>query len=156
MLNIFIPTGFTTNYDEQTVTSFLDGFRDRDIPLGVFHFDCFWMKSYQWCDFEFDSEMFPDAGGYLQRLKERDLRISVWINPYVGQASPLFEVGKKNGYFIKVWPHDVHSSCRIHRIHTDKHKAYRRLSLAMGLLASRYGRCRLHESCRLHMVFGPP
>lgn len=109
MLKTFISTGFTTNYDEQTVTGFLDGFRDRDIPLGVFHFDCFWMKSYQWCDFEFDSEMFPDAGGYLQRLKERDLRISVWINPYVGQASPLFDEGKKNGYFIKVRPYYVYS-----------------------------------------------
>lgn len=100
--NLWLTTSFTTNYDEQTVTGFLDGFRDRDIPLGVFHFDCFWMKSYQWCDFQFDEEMFPDAVGYLKRLKERGLRISVWINPYVGQASPLFEEGKKNGYFIKV------------------------------------------------------
>lgn len=53
--------------------------------------------------------MFPDAGGYLQRLKERDLRISVWINPYVGQASPLFDEGKKNGYFIKARPYYVYS-----------------------------------------------
>lgn len=95
-------SGFTTNYDEKTVTSFLDGFRDRDIPLGVFHFDCFWMKSYQWCDFEFDSDMFPDAASYIRRLKERGLKISVWINPYVGQASPLFKEGKEKGYFIKV------------------------------------------------------
>ncbi len=95
-------SGFTTNYDEETVTSFLDGFKDRDLPLGVFHFDCFWMKSYQWCDFEFDSEMFPDAAGYLQRLKDRGLKLSIWINPYVGQASPLFKIGKENGYFIKV------------------------------------------------------
>lgn len=100
--NLWLTTSFTTNYDEQTVTAFLDGFRDRDIPLGVFHFDCFWMKSYQWCDFQFDEEMFPDPVGYLKRLKERGLRISVWINPYVAQASPLFEEGKKNGYFIKV------------------------------------------------------
>ncbi|KAJ5655829.1 Alpha-xylosidase [Penicillium longicatenatum] len=110
--NLWLTTSFTTNYDEQTVTGFLDGFRDRDIPLGVFHFDCFWMKSYQWCDFDFDTEMFPDAGGYMKRLKERGLRISVWINPYVGQASPLFEEGKKNGYFIKrtdgsVWQWDM-------------------------------------------------
>ncbi|KAJ5721043.1 Alpha-xylosidase [Penicillium malachiteum] len=109
--NLWLTTSFTTQYDEQTVTGFLDGFKERDIPLGVFHFDCFWMKSYQWCDFDFDEEMFPDAGGYMNRLKERGLKISVWINPYVGQASPLFEEGKKNGYFIKridgsVWQWD--------------------------------------------------
>lgn len=84
------------------MTGFLDGFRDRDIPLGVFHFDCFWMKSYQWCDLQFDTEYFPNAAEYLQRLKERGLKISVWLNPYVGQASPLFKEGKENGYFIKV------------------------------------------------------
>ncbi|OJJ47974.1 hypothetical protein ASPZODRAFT_95058 [Penicilliopsis zonata CBS 506.65] len=110
--NLWLTTSFTTNYDEQTVTGFLDGFRERDIPLGVFHFDCFWMKSYQWCDFEFDTDMFPDADGYLKRLRERGLHISVWINPYVGQASPLFDQGKQNGYFIKrtdgsVWQWDM-------------------------------------------------
>lgn len=61
------------------------------------------MKSYQWCDFQFDAEMFPDAGAYLRRLRERGLKISVWLNPYVGQASPLFEEGKREGYFIKVF-----------------------------------------------------
>ncbi|PTU20085.1 hypothetical protein P175DRAFT_0269223 [Aspergillus ochraceoroseus IBT 24754] len=110
--NLWLTTSFTTNYDEQTVTSFLDGFRERDLPLGVFHFDCFWMKSYQWCDFEFDTEMFPDATGYLKRLKDRGLKISIWINPYIGQASPLFKIGKENGYFIKrtdgsVWQWDL-------------------------------------------------
>lgn len=108
--NLWLTTSFTTNYDEETVSGFLDGFEEREIPLGVFHFDCFWMKSYQWCDFEFDEEMFPDAGGYLARLKERGLKISVWINPYVGQASPLFEEGKAKGYFIKVcnsWAWDL-------------------------------------------------
>ncbi|KAL4799997.1 glycosyl hydrolases family 31-domain-containing protein [Aspergillus venezuelensis] len=110
--NLWLTTSFTTNYCEQTVTSFLDGFKERDLPLGVFHFDCFWMKSYQWCDFDFDSDMFPDAAGYLARLRDRGLKLSIWINPYVGQASPLFEIGKKEGYFItrtdgSVWQWDL-------------------------------------------------
>ena len=45
--NLWLTTSFTTSYDEKTVTSFLDGFKMRDIPLGVFHFDCFWMKAFQ-------------------------------------------------------------------------------------------------------------
>ena len=45
--NLWLTTSFTTSYDEKTVTGFLDGFRARDIPLGTFHFDCFWMKGYQ-------------------------------------------------------------------------------------------------------------
>ncbi|KIX96508.1 uncharacterized protein Z520_07774 [Fonsecaea multimorphosa CBS 102226] len=97
---LWLTTSFTTSYDEQTVTSFLEGFKERDIPLKVFHFDCFWMKSFQWCDFQFDDDNFPDATGYLRRLKERGMKVCVWINPYIAQASPLFLEGKKNGYFV--------------------------------------------------------
>ncbi|KIW93263.1 uncharacterized protein Z519_05868 [Cladophialophora bantiana CBS 173.52] len=97
---LWLTTSFTTSYDEQTVNSFLDGFKKRDIPLSVFHFDSFWMKSFQWCDFQFDDQNFSDATGYLRRLKERGMKLCVWINPYIAQASPLFLEGKKNGYFI--------------------------------------------------------
>jgi alpha-D-xyloside xylohydrolase len=41
---LWLSTSFTTNYDEQTVTGFIDEMSNRDIPLHVFHFDCFWMK----------------------------------------------------------------------------------------------------------------
>ena len=97
---LWLTTSFTTSYSEDTVTGFLDGFRERDIPLSVFHFDCFYMKSYQWCDFAFDTDMFPDPGSYIKRLKDRGLKISIWINPYLGQASPLFPEAKSKGYFI--------------------------------------------------------
>lgn len=97
---LWLTTSFTTSYDEKTVTSFLDGFTERNIPLSVFHFDSFWMKSFQWCDFAFDAEKFPDPKSYIARLKSRGLRTCVWINPYVAQASPLFLEGKAKGYYI--------------------------------------------------------
>ncbi|KAL5351024.1 31 glycoside hydrolase [Pseudogymnoascus australis] len=59
-----------------------------------------------WCDFEFDDEMFPDARGYLERLKGRGLKVCVWINPYIGQESRLFAEGKENGYFITSTTHN--------------------------------------------------
>lgn len=97
---LWLTTSFTTSYDEHTVTSFLDGLEKRSIPLGVFHLDCFWMKSFQWCDFQFDPDMFPDPAGYIARIKSRGLKTCVWINPYIAQASPLFAEGKANGYFV--------------------------------------------------------
>src|SRR5579872_94440 len=57
---LWLSTSFTTNYDEETVTSFIQGMSDRDLPLHVFHFDCFWMRDYHWCDFQWDSRTFPD------------------------------------------------------------------------------------------------
>lgn len=99
--HLWLSTSFTTSYNESTVNSFLDGFAERKIPLGVFHFDCFWMRAFEWCNFEFDKDMFPDAKGQLKRLKERNLNVCVWINSYIGQESPLFAEGKKEGFFIK-------------------------------------------------------
>ncbi|RSN68348.1 alpha-xylosidase [Actinomadura sp. WAC 06369] len=97
---LWLSTSFTTSYDEATVTSFIDGMAERGLPLSVFHFDCFWMREYRWCDFEWDPRVFPDPPGMLRRLKERGLRICVWINPYIGQRSPLFEEGRANGYLL--------------------------------------------------------
>lgn len=63
---LWLSTSFTTSYDEKTVTSFIDGMKDRKIPLQVFHFDCFWMKEYEWCNFEWDKDMFPDPEGHFK------------------------------------------------------------------------------------------
>jgi alpha-D-xyloside xylohydrolase len=109
---LWLSTSFTTSYDEATVTSFIDGMNERDLPLSVFHFDCFWMREYNWCDFEWDPRTFPDPRGMLARLKEKGLRICVWINPYIGQRSPLFAEGQARGYLLKrpngdVWQWDL-------------------------------------------------
>ncbi|MCL6458449.1 MAG: alpha-xylosidase [Gorillibacterium sp.] len=104
---LWLTTSFTTNYDEATVTSFVDGMAERNLPLHVFHFDCFWMKGFHWTDFEWDSKVFPDPKGMLARLKEKGLKVCVWINPYIAQRSRLFAEGKKHGYLVKKANGDV-------------------------------------------------
>ncbi|MCR2802489.1 alpha-xylosidase [Paenibacillus soyae] len=104
---LWLTTSFTTNYDEATVNSFVDGMAERDLPLHVFHFDCFWMREFHWTDFKWDERVFPDPVGMLKRLKEKGLKICVWINSYIGQRSRLFEEGKKNGYLVKRTNGDV-------------------------------------------------
>ena len=84
---------------------------DRDVPLHVFHFDCFWMKEFHWCNFEWDKRVFPDPQAMLKRLKSRGLHICVWINPYIAQRSALFDEGAKRGFLLKrpngdVWQWD--------------------------------------------------
>lgn len=104
---LWLSTSFTTQYDEDTVNSFVDGMLERDIPLQVFHFDCFWMKGLNWTDFQWDEEVFPDPEGMLKRLKEKGLKICVWINPYIAQRSRLFEEGREKGYLVKKENGDV-------------------------------------------------
>ncbi|WP_019181349.1 alpha-xylosidase [Microbacterium yannicii] len=109
---LWLSTSFTTDYDEATVTSFIDEMAARELPVSVFHFDCFWMREFNWCDFEWDPRTFPDPEGMLARLHEKDLRVSVWINPYIGQRSPLFAEAAAQGYLVtrpdgSVWQWDL-------------------------------------------------
>jgi len=109
---LWLSTSFTTDYDESTTSEFINGMAERDIPLDVFHYDCFWMKGFNWCDFEWDNDMFPDPEGMLKRYHEKGLKICCWINPYIAQASPLFDEGMEHGYLIRktngdVWQSDL-------------------------------------------------
>ena len=98
---LWLTTSFTTQYDEATVQSFVDGMAERKIPLHVFHFDCFWMKAHHWCNFKWDEAAFPDPEGMLARLKSKGLHICVWINPYIAERSHLFDEGHSRGYLLK-------------------------------------------------------
>jgi alpha-D-xyloside xylohydrolase len=98
---LWLTTSFTTDYDEATVMSFVDGMRERNLPLHVFHFDCFWMKGHHWVNLEWDPAVFPDPKGMLERMHARGLRVCVWINPYVGERSHLFDEGMERGFLLK-------------------------------------------------------
>lgn len=98
---LWLSTSFTTNYDEETTTSFIAGMEQRNIPLSVFHFDCFWMQEFHWCDFEWDKRFFPDINATIRKYHDRGLKICVWINPYIAQGTDFFREGAKNGYLLK-------------------------------------------------------
>ncbi|WP_084075362.1 alpha-xylosidase [Demequina sp. NBRC 110052] len=109
---LWLTTSFTTEYDEATVTSFVDGMAERDIPLSVFHYDCFWMREFNWTDGVWDERVFPDPDLMLKRMHEdKGLQVSAWINPYIAQRGRMFREGVEGGYLVKrpdgsVWQWD--------------------------------------------------
>ena len=109
---LWLTTSFTTSYDQATVSGFVEGMRERDIPLHVFHYDCFWMRGLHWCDFEWDPETFPDPAADIAGLKAQGLHVCVWINPYIAQLSTLFAEGRDKGFLLRradgsVWQWDL-------------------------------------------------
>ena len=94
------------------MTSFVDGMAARDLPLSVFHFDCFWMREFHWCDFDLGRPRpSPTRPACSPGCKEKGLRICLWINPYIAQRSPLFAEGVEAGYLLRrpdgdVWQTD--------------------------------------------------
>ncbi|KAF8803532.1 alpha-glucosidase [Phlegmacium glaucopus] len=99
---LWLSTSFLTSYSSETVSGFLQGMKERNCPVRVFHLDCFWMKQYEWCSFTFDPDNFPDPKAYLAEIKANyGVKICLWINPYISQLSPIFKEGVEGGYFIK-------------------------------------------------------
>ncbi len=100
-LGTWLSTSFVTDYDEKVITANIEGMAKRNIPLTVFHFDCFWMKERHWCDFLWNKAAFPDPEGMLARLKKAGLKICLWINPYISELSAVFEEAAAAGYLVR-------------------------------------------------------
>ena len=130
---LWLSTSFTTSYDEETVTSFIEGMRERELPLSVFHFDCFWMREFNWCDFQWDPRVFPDPEGMLARLKARGLQRLRLDQPVHRPA--LAAVRRGQGA-------------------RPSAEAPGRQRLAVGPVAARHGPGRLHQPGRPRLVRG--
>lgn len=75
--------------------------RARDIPCDVIHLDPWWMGDpANWCGLQWDEARFPDPAGMIQELGERGLRLCLWENPYVAESAPIFQEGRRRGYFV--------------------------------------------------------
>lgn len=97
---LWLSTSFTTNYDEATILANIDRMEALGIPISVFHFDCFWMRELTWTSLIWDRRNFPDPAGMLKRIKDKGIKVCVWMNPYIAEASPLFDEGAANGYLL--------------------------------------------------------
>lgn len=109
---LWLSACFTTDYDEAVMAGFLQGMEEREIPVSVFHIDPYWMKPYEWVSLDWDRDTFPDPQKTLARLKGDHRKACLWINPYIGQKSPMFAEGLENGYLVKrtdgtVWQSDM-------------------------------------------------
>lgn len=104
---LWLSTSFTTNYNEEVILANIERMESLGIPISVFHFDCFWMRELTWSSFLWDARFFPDPAGMLKRIKDKGIKICLWINPYIAEAAPLFDEGKQNGYLLQTPEGDV-------------------------------------------------
>ena len=100
---LWLTTSFTTKYNEETILSFVDGMAQRNIPLHVFHFDCFWMKGYEWCNLDWDRTMQAEAAAALETMfaaaKAEKVGLSTvsGYRSYTKQATIYARKKKKSG-----------------------------------------------------------
>jgi len=71
--------------------AFVSGFQDRDIPVGVVVLDSPWETHYN--TFVPNEERYPDFAGMVQRLRDDDIRLVLWVTQMVNESSYDLETG---------------------------------------------------------------
>jgi len=104
---LWLTTSFTTNYNETDILNNINRMEEYDIPVKVFHFDCFWMRELTWTSFIWDERNFPDPAGLLKKIKDKGVQVSIWINPYIAEEAPIFDELAEKGYLLKTPEGDV-------------------------------------------------
>lgn len=69
-------------------------------PIDVIHIDN-WQKQENSGTWEWDEERFPDPAGMIAWLKQHQVRLSLWMYPYLVETSPRFKELEEKGYFVK-------------------------------------------------------
>ncbi len=107
--------GYTTKEDFRKVAK---GYRENHIPIDMIYMDIDYMQDFK--DFTVNEKNFPDFQGFVQEMKDQEIRMIPIIDAGV-KVEPGYEVyeeGVKNDYFCKredgsdfvaaVWPGDTH------------------------------------------------
>ncbi|MEV0848112.1 TIM-barrel domain-containing protein [Streptomyces sp. NPDC049954] len=96
----WISSGFSTE-DAAGVTRRAEEIREHGFPCSVIHIDCHWQKHGNWSDLRWDDRAFPDPKGLITSLRNQGLRTCLWMNPYIGVASPRFAEAERAGYLLR-------------------------------------------------------
>ncbi|MHB1000220.1 MAG: glycoside hydrolase family 31 protein [Armatimonadota bacterium] len=75
-----------------------DKMREGKFPCDVIHLDTAWFEENWKCDWEFSKTKFPDPAGYMQNMRDRGFRISLWQLPTIGKDNKLWDIAKEKGY----------------------------------------------------------
>ena len=87
-----------TYFSADEVNEICDRLREEHYPCDVIHLDTGWFRTDWLCEWKFNPERFPDPKGFIQRLKQKGFRVSLWQLPYVAKGAEQLEEAKANQY----------------------------------------------------------
>jgi len=78
------------NDSEQTLEEAKE-FADRGFPLDVIGLEPGWQSKSYPCTFTWDGNRFDQPAAFIRAMRERNIQVNLWTNPYVSPESPLAE-----------------------------------------------------------------
>ncbi|MBI1884737.1 MAG: DUF4968 domain-containing protein [Chloroflexi bacterium] len=92
--------------ERSQVEGIVERLRELGLPGDVVHLDPRWQKGRaarraDGVNFEWDEEAWGEPGEFIEWLRERGFRLSLWENPYVWKGTAMFDEGARRGYLVK-------------------------------------------------------
>jgi alpha-glucosidase (family GH31 glycosyl hydrolase) len=78
-------------FSEEDVMQEVKEFENRGFPLDVVGLEPGWQSKSYPNTFVWDPGRFPDPEGFTSTLKDKGVRVNLWVNPYISPDSPLYE-----------------------------------------------------------------
>ncbi len=78
-------------------------FREHDFPLDVIGLEPGWQSSSYPCTYEWSDERFENPEQFVGVLKEQNIRINLWENPYIAENAGLYKKLEDKSCSHMVW-----------------------------------------------------
>ncbi len=87
--------GFTQRvkslYTSDEVEKEADEFAAKGYPLDFIGLEPGWQSKSYPGSFEWDKTRYPDPTGFITKMLQKNIRLNLWINPYVSKYSPIYK-----------------------------------------------------------------
>ena len=92
---------------DENVLKEIKDFEENDFPLDVIGLEPGWQSFSYPCSFDWDSTRFPNPEKFINTLKEKDIKVNLWENPYVAPTSTMYNDIKPYTGSHTVWLGEV-------------------------------------------------
>jgi alpha-D-xyloside xylohydrolase len=90
-----------TYFSANEVNEICHRLRKEKYPCDVIHLDTGWFETDWLCEWKFNQERFPNPKQFIQNLRTKGFRISLWQLPYVAYEAEQYREAVENGYIGK-------------------------------------------------------
>jgi alpha-D-xyloside xylohydrolase len=90
-----------TYFSADEVNDICDRMRAEDFPCDVIHLDTGWFETDWLCEWKFNDDRFPNPPRFIQNLKQKGFRVSLWQLPYISYNAIQYKEADENEYISK-------------------------------------------------------
>ena len=90
-----------TYFSADEVNEICDRMRAEDFPCDVIHLDTGWFETDWLCEWKFNDKRFPNPPKFIQNLKNKGYRVSLWQLPYISYNAIQYKEADEKEYISK-------------------------------------------------------